>query len=95
MGAVHACQKTGKCASEKIEKIAKSIKPKDAEDFAKAKHKGLPDKVEDKKDKKYPTFREWMQLKETGTSTSCIAAFKAPIGGEVEEPKKKKHKKDK
>lgn len=94
---VHACQKTGKCASKEVEKTAKSIKYKDAEDFAKTKHKGLPEKVKKKKkdDKKkdesvFPTFREWVQLREVGTSTSCVAAFKAPIGGEEDDKKKKK-----
>lgn len=49
MGMVHACQKTGKCASSEVKKAAKSIKPKDAEDFAGTKHKGLPEKVKKKK----------------------------------------------
>ena len=31
---------------KKIKKIAKGISKKDAEDFARTKHKGLPDKVE-------------------------------------------------
>lgn len=43
-GMVHQCKKTGKCASKEIEKIAKSIKSKDAKDFAKTKHKDLPEK---------------------------------------------------
>ena len=45
MGMVHQCKKTGKCASEEVKKVAKSIKAKDAEDFAKTKHKKLPEKV--------------------------------------------------
>ncbi len=53
-GMVHACQKYGKCASEKISDIAHSIKPKDAEDFAKTKETGLPEK------KKRKTFKEWL-----------------------------------
>jgi len=65
MGWVHACQKSGKCGSEKIEKVAKSIKPKDAEDFAKTKHKGLPERKEKKKKKKkFKTFNEWMAERE-------------------------------
>ena len=86
MGAVHACQKTGSCVSPEIEKIAKSIKPKDCTDFASTKHKGLPEK----------TFKEWLAEKEAaisevgtscgscgggGTSTGDIASFKQPIGG--------------
>lgn len=51
MGMVHACQKTGKCASSEVEKVAGSIKYNDAEDFASTKHKGLPEKVKKKKKK--------------------------------------------
>lgn len=57
-GAVHSCKKTGKCASEKIEKIAKTISDKDAEDFAKTKHEGLPEK-------KPKSFKEWLQERES------------------------------
>lgn len=56
MGMVHACQKTGKCASTEVEKIAKSIKSSDATDFAETKHKNLPNKVA----KESITFREYM-----------------------------------
>ena len=45
MGMVHATQKGEKPASAKVAKVAKSIKKKDAEDFASTKHKGLPKKV--------------------------------------------------
>lgn len=56
MGMVHACQKYGKCASAAVRKTASSIKPSDAEDFARTKHKGLPLKVKKKK-----SFKEWLQ----------------------------------
>lgn len=100
MGWVHACQKSNKCGSDKIEKIAKSIKYKDAEDFAKTKHEGLPEKVKKKKKKTkkeatewhLPTFKEWMELKEVGTGTNCVAAFRAPIGATPEEKKPKRRK---
>ncbi len=42
MGMVHATQKGEKPASAAVAKVAKSIKKKDAEDFASTKHKGLP-----------------------------------------------------
>lgn len=59
MGAVHACQKDpDKCKSEKIKKIAKSIDPQDAEDFASTKHKGLPEK------KKKKSFKEWLEQRD-------------------------------
>ena len=48
MGMVHKCQKTGECASEEVEKAAKSMKKKDAKDFAETKHKNLPEKVKKK-----------------------------------------------
>lgn len=94
MGAVHACQEKGSCASPEIEKIAKSIKPGDCTDFASTKHKGLPEKK--KKKKKHKIFKEWLTEKEAtisevgtscgscgggGTSTGDIASFKQPIGG--------------
>jgi len=50
-GMVHACQKTGKCASPEVKKIAGSIDYKDADKFASTKHKGLPEKVEDEDEK--------------------------------------------
>lgn len=49
MGMVHKCQKTGECSSEEVEKTAKSMKKKDAEDFASTKHKGLPEKKRKRK----------------------------------------------
>lgn len=62
MGMVHACQKYGKCASDEVRKVAGSIKSKDAEDFAKTKHKGLPDKVKKKKTNEVLTlsFKEFL-----------------------------------
>jgi hypothetical protein len=50
MGMVHAAQQGEKAASPTVAKIAKSMKKKDVKDFAKTKHKGLPNKV--KKSKK-------------------------------------------
>jgi len=45
MGMVHAAHKGEKPASAKVAKVAKTIKKKDAEEFASTKHKGLPKKV--------------------------------------------------
>ena len=50
MGMVHAAQKGEKPASAEVAKVAKSMPKKAAKDFAKTKHKGLPEKV--KKDSK-------------------------------------------
>jgi hypothetical protein len=49
MGMVHAAQKGEKPASKEVGKVAKSMGKKDAEDFAKTKHKGLPEKAKAKK----------------------------------------------
>ena len=49
MGMVHAAQKGEKPASKEVAKVAKTMKKKDAEDFASTKHKGLPEKVKSKK----------------------------------------------
>ena len=50
MGMVHAAQKGEKPASKEVAKTAKTMKKKDAEDFAKTKHKGLPEKAKAKKE---------------------------------------------
>lgn len=47
MGMVHKCKKTGDCASKEVKDAADSMTGKAAKDFAKTKHKGLPDKVEE------------------------------------------------
>lgn len=60
-GMVHQCQKTGKCASPEVKKVAKSISYNDADDFASTKHKGLPAKVEEGK---RLTFKEFIALSE-------------------------------
>ena len=52
MGMAHAMQKGEKIkgASKELKKVAKTMKPKDVEDFAATKHKGLPTKVSKKKE---------------------------------------------
>ena len=47
-GMVHAAQKGEKAASPEVAKVAKSMKKKDAKDFASTKHKGLPYKKKEK-----------------------------------------------
>jgi hypothetical protein len=43
--------------------------------------KAKPKKKEKyKNESTYLTFEEWVQLKETGTSTGCVASFARPIG---------------
>jgi hypothetical protein len=52
MGMVHAAQKGEKPASKEVGKVAKSMGKKDAEDFAKTKHKGLPAHVDEESTEK-------------------------------------------
>lgn len=56
MGMVHAVQ-TGQMdpedASPEVNKVARTIKKKDAEDMASTKHKGLPNHVSEQEQKNY------------------------------------------
>ena len=71
MGMVHAAQKGKEPASKKVANVAKSMKSKDATDFAATKHKGLP--VKKKKDE---------AVEETTVSGSVApAAGKIKSGG--------------
>ena len=80
MGMVHACQKYGDCASSKVEKIAGSIKPEDAEDFAKTKHKGLPER---KEEKKKGGFEEWLHKRNSVNEVTNYVS--QTISGTVDE----------
>jgi Protein of unknwon function (DUF3008) len=66
MGMAHAMQKGEKVkgASKELKKVAKTMKPKDTEDFAKTKHKGLPDKVSKKKEE---------EVEESSTTAGSVA----------------------
>lgn len=55
MGMVHATQKGEKAPSKEVAKVAKTMKKKDAEDFAATKHKGLPEKKKPEGKKKEKT----------------------------------------
>jgi hypothetical protein len=71
MGMAHAMQKGEKVkgASPELKKVAKTMKPKDTEDFAKTKHKGLPDKVKRKKKEE--------DVEESTTSAGAVATSTA------------------
>jgi len=75
MGMVHAVQK-GELPANKVggdvADAAKSIKPKDAEDFASTKHKGLPEKVK-------PKLKEETQTM-IGDSPDTMANKAQPVG---------------
>jgi len=67
MGMAHAMQKGEKIsgAGKELKKVAKTMKKGDVEDFAKTKHKGLPEKAKKKKEE---------SVEETTTSGSVAAA---------------------
>jgi hypothetical protein len=75
MGMAHAMQKGEKVkgASKELKKVASTMKPKDTEDFAKTKHKGLPDKAKSKKKEE--------DVEESTTSGSVASSTAAPKGG--------------
>jgi hypothetical protein len=75
MGMAHAMQKGEKVkgASKELKKVAKTMKPKDTEDFAKTKHKGLPDKVKSKKKEE--------EVEESSTTAGSVATSTASKGG--------------
>jgi hypothetical protein len=74
MGMAHAMQKGEKIkgASPELKKVAKTMKPKDTEDFAKTKHKGLPDKAKSKKKE---------EDVEESTTSGSVATSTATKGG--------------
>ena len=74
MGMAHAMQKGEKVkgASKELKKVASTMKPKDTEDFAKTKHKGLPDKVKSKKKE---------EDVEESTTSGSVATSTATKGG--------------
>jgi hypothetical protein len=74
MGMAHAMQKGEKIkgASKELKKVARTMKPTDTEDFAKTKHKGLPDKVKSKKKEE--------DVEESTTSAGSVATSTASSG---------------
>ena len=74
MGMAHAMQKGEKVkgASKELKKVASTMKPKDTEDFAKTKHKGLPDKAKSKKKE---------EDVEESTTAGSVATSTATKGG--------------
>lgn len=71
MGMAHAMQKGEKIkgASKELKKVAKTMKPKDVEDFAATKHKGLPTKVSKKKKEE--------EVEESSTTAGAVATSTA------------------
>jgi hypothetical protein len=85
-GWVHACQSGRGRNCDKVADIASSIKPKDAEDFARTKHKGLPSRV--RKKKKAKSFKEFVTEKDTNMKSfkmwqedvAAVAPTEVPAG---------------
>jgi hypothetical protein len=63
-GLIRKCQKEGKCLSPKIRKMAKKINPEAVRDFAKTKHKKLPER----KHESFLNFKDWLVLRENSTN---------------------------
>jgi hypothetical protein len=79
MGMVHAAQKGEKPSSKAVGKVANSMKPKDTADFAKTKHKGLPEKKkkevdENSEDGRLTTTQTGPGKTSTSSSTGRISA---------------------
>jgi hypothetical protein len=79
MGMVHSAQKGEKPASRAVSKVANTMKKSDAEDFAKTKHKGLPEKKkkevdETSEDGRLTTTRTGPGQTSTSSSTGRISA---------------------
>jgi hypothetical protein len=79
MGMVHAAQKGEKPASKEVAKVAKTMKKKDAEDFAATKHEGLPEKKKSDSKKKSKDMEE-SSTTAGSVATSSDAADSKPAG---------------
>lgn len=73
MGMVHAAQKGEKPASAEVAKVAKDMPKKAAKDFAKTKHKGLPEKVKETAN----LMDEWNQYKLATTRSTSNESVEA------------------
>lgn len=66
-GMVKNCQETGDCPSPKIKSMANSMTSKQVRDFAKTKHKKLPEKVSEN----FSTFSEFLEFVENKVECKC------------------------
>lgn len=73
MGMVHAAQKGEKPASKEVAKVAKDMPKKAAKDYAKTKHKGLPEKVKETAN----LMDEWNQYKLATTRSTSNESVEA------------------
>ena len=83
-GMVRAAQKGEGAASPEVAKVAGEISKKDAKDFAKTKHKGLPEKKEVKEGmKEYEALKKEIHSRESGSRLNA---------GDEERKKRKREK---
>ena len=94
MGMVHQCKKNGECPSEEVKDAAESMTGKEAKDFAKTKHKGLPEKVDEAKKRKKKN-KQVTSLNKTTGERERIGNISAGEHGEHKKSPKYKRRKDK
>jgi LysM repeat protein len=93
MGMVHAAKKGENPASKEVAKVAKGMSAKAAKDFAKTKHKGLPDKKDKKTDEGLEDPKDnpcWKGYKPVGTKKkggktvpNCVPKESIEVGSTV------------
>ena len=82
MGMVHSAQKGEKPASRAVGKVANTMKPKDTADFAKTKHKGLPEKKKKEVDENSEEGR--LTVKQTGPGQTSTSSSTGRISATVD-----------
>ena len=82
MGMVHSAQKGEKPASRAVGKVANTMKPKDTADFAKTKHKGLPEKKKKEVDENSEDGR--LTVKQTGPGQTSTSSSTGRISATVD-----------
>jgi hypothetical protein len=87
MGMAHAMQKGEKVkgASKELKKVAKTMKPKDTEDFAKTKHKGLPNKKKKEVDENSEDGR--LTVKQTGPGKTLTTSTTGRVSATIDKNK--------
>jgi hypothetical protein len=96
MGMVHAAQKGDmENPSPEIEKVADSMKKKDAKDFASTSHKGLPDHKKEQINKLKEVIRKMVRERmiEEESATGNVDGYNTPFAFSAKGSEKKKAKK--
>jgi hypothetical protein len=96
MGMVHAAQKGDmENPSPEIEKVANSMKKKDAKDFASTSHKGLPDHKKEQINKLKEVIRKMVRERmiEEESATGNVDGYNTPFAFSAKGSEKKKAKK--